>query len=67
VVVTCRNEAHQLEARSAWFFDRLMDAFEVKLRANMERAISQSVENSDGGLEHVDGVKLDAPSDGVAV
>jgi hypothetical protein len=54
-------------ARSAWFFDRLMDAFQVKLQANMERAISQPVENSQSTLEHVDGVKLDAPADGVSV
>ena len=54
-------------ARSAWFFDRLMDAFQVKLRANMERAISKPVQDSESGLEQVDGVKLDALSDGVAV
>jgi hypothetical protein len=54
-------------ARSAWFFDRLMGAFQVKLRANMERAISQTVQDGDSTLEHVDGVKLDAAADGVAV
>jgi hypothetical protein len=54
-------------ARSAWFFDRLMDAFQVKLRANMERGISKPVQDSESGLEQVDGVKLDALSDGVAV
>jgi hypothetical protein len=53
--------------RSAWFFDRLMDAFQVKLRANMERAISKPVQDSQSTLEHVGYVKLDAAADGVPV
>lgn len=57
-------DSRETIARSAWFFDRLMDAFQLKLRANMTRAISQPVQDGDGGLEHIDGVKLDAPADG---
>lgn len=51
-------------ARSAWFFDRQMDAFQLKLRANMSRAISKPIEDSDSTLEQVHGVKLDAATDG---